>query len=77
MAAAVGLQIRSCNDSSPSHWEKNIEKGIEESKVEWAKHWRKGGASAEKEKLEKSKAGALALFFGIGLIVTIIDIARL
>ena len=41
-------------ENNPSHWEKTIEKGIEESKVEWSKHWRKGGVSADEEKLEKA-----------------------
>ncbi len=42
------------SENNPSHWEKTVDKGIEENQAEWSKLWKKGGVSANKEKLEKS-----------------------
>ena len=41
-------------NNNPGHWEKTLDKFVEESKSDWSKLWRKGGVTANKEKLEKA-----------------------
>ena len=41
-------------ENNPAHWEKTLDKAILENKDDWSRLWRKAGATANKEKLEKS-----------------------
>jgi len=45
--------------NNPSHWEKTLEKAIQERKSDWSKLWKKGGVTANKEKLEKAVGKSL------------------